>query len=79
MAGVPVDARRGASLVTAPRTLPALRAAVARVLLARPWYRRAGDAWRPDPRVSYRAVEAANRDAREMRGDPPDMAGWLLW
>lgn len=58
------------------------------VLLDRPWKpdpkvwgteaRRPQRAW-PDAAVMRCAADVERRDARELRGEPPDMSGWLLF
>ena len=55
----------------------------ARVKMARPWWLRWRDDATLDTRVSYRAAEAARRDARELRGERVDwtrpVEGRVLW
>lgn len=50
-----------------------------RTALNRAWSSRGGEGswWDGTVRPADRDVE--ERDAREMRGEPPDMTGWLLW
>ena len=58
------------------------------VLLDRPWkpdpevwgteVRRSPRAW-PDAAVLRCVAAVERRDARELRGEPPSMEGWVLW